>query len=129
MKYCLFLSLFLLNVSAFGQSAGGSDTAMIRNMNMDQYKKLTASHKLIIVIFGATWCGPCKKVNPIMDRLATKYKLKLYHIDVDDNKDLAKAMTAIELPMIIFYRDGKALMTHLGENSEERFEKLLKEQL
>ena len=119
--------LLLLKLPVFGHNTDRADTTKLRNLSMDQYKGITSGKKLMIVIFGATWCGPCKKVNPIIEKLCEKYKIKLIHIDVDDNKDLAKAMTAIEIPMVIFYKNGKALMTHLGENSEAGFEKMINE--
>ncbi len=57
-----------------------------------------------IVDFTATWCGPCKKLAPILEELAKEYKGKvdIYKVDVDKCKDLAKAFRISSIPALLF---------------------------
>ena len=57
-----------------------------------------------IVDFTATWCGPCKKLAPILEELAKEYKGKvnIYKVDVDKCKDLAQAFRISSIPAMLF---------------------------
>ncbi len=71
--------------------------------------------KPAIIDFYATWCGPCKKVAPIMDELAEKYKGKVnfYKIDTDEEKELAGSVFGIRsIPSILYIPvDGQPMMS------------------
>lgn len=60
--------------------------------------------KPAIVDFTATWCGPCKKLAPILEELAKEYKGKvnIYKVDVDKCKDLAQAFRISSIPAMLF---------------------------
>jgi len=57
-----------------------------------------------IVDFNATWCGPCKRLAPILNELSVEYKGKIdiYKVDVDKNPDLAKAFRISSIPALLF---------------------------
>lgn len=57
-----------------------------------------------VVDFYATWCGPCKRLSPIMDSLSTVYKGKVnfYKVDVDKEPDLAKAFGIRSIPQVLY---------------------------
>lgn len=58
-----------------------------------------------VVDFNATWCGPCRKLAPILDELAKQFKGKVdfYSVDVDKNKPLAQALQVRSVPFLVFY--------------------------
>lgn len=60
--------------------------------------------KPCIIDFYADWCGPCKKVAPILEEMAEKYKdrIVVYKIDVDKETDLAKTFGITSIPTILF---------------------------
>lgn len=69
--------------------------------------------KPAIVDFTATWCGPCKKLAPILEELAVEYKGKvnIYKVDVDKCKDLAQAFRISSIPAVLFIpKDGTPQM-------------------
>lgn len=64
--------------------------------------------KSTIVDFYASWCGPCKKLSPIMEKLSKKYedKVYFYKIDVDKSSDLANVLGITAIPTLIFFSDS-----------------------
>ena len=95
---------------------------------MEDYQKLTSGKKAVIMDFSAPWCHPCKLVDPILADIANKYKgkLQVIHINIDDNKQLAQQMSVTEIPMMIMYKNGKALWTHIGVITKEDLEEKVK---
>ena len=64
--------------------------------------------KPAIIDFYAFWCGPCKKLSPIMEKLSKKYegKVNFYKIDVDKSSDLANTLNIKAIPTLIFLKDS-----------------------
>ena len=58
----------------------------------------------VIIDFYATWCGPCKALAPMMERLAKEYegRVKVLKVDVDKNQDLAMAARIMSIPTLFF---------------------------
>ena len=57
-----------------------------------EFDSLLSSESMLVVDCTATWCGPCKLVAPLMDRLADDYsdRIKVFKLDLDNNKPVAK---------------------------------------
>lgn len=69
--------------------------------------------KPAIVDFSATWCGPCKRLSPILEELAIEYegKVDIYKVDVDKCRDLAEAFNISSIPAMLFIpMHGEAFM-------------------
>lgn len=98
------------------------------HISIDDYKKIIASNKVVIVDFNAVWCGPCKKISPILDRLAKEYegKVLVKKIDVDKSPELAKEMKIEGIPYILKYVDGKLVKEIMGFNGPAEIEALFK---
>lgn len=80
-----------------------------------------------IIDFYADWCGPCKRVAPIMDELAKEYqgKIDIYKIDTDDEKELAQVFGIRSIPSIMFCpAEGKPFM-YKGAFPKEKYLELL----
>lgn len=67
--------------------------------------------KPAIVDFYASWCGPCKMLSPIIEKLSKKYedKVYFYKIDVDKSSDLANSLNITAIPTLIFFSDSTSL--------------------
>ncbi|MCD6660517.1 MAG: thioredoxin [Lentimicrobium sp.] len=87
--------------------------------------------KPCIIDFYADWCGPCKKIAPIMAELAAEYKdqIVIYKVDTDKERELAQVFGIRSIPSILFCpAEGQPQMT-MGALPKEQFEKMIKELL
>lgn len=77
----------------------------------------------VVVDFGATWCGPCKKVSSIMDELAEEYdgKVVIAKADVDDCEDLAIEYKVRNVPTILFIKNGEVVDKQAGAAAKTVF--------
>ena len=84
-----------------------------------------------IVDFYADWCGPCRRVAPIMERLAEEYdgKLLVYKINTDQEKELASAFKVKSIPMVLFIPMEGQPMISVGAMQEQDYRKVIEEQL
>lgn len=84
-----------------------------------------------IIDFYADWCGPCKRVAPIMEELAIEYdgKVKIYKIDTEVERELAGMFGIRSIPSILFIPvEGQPQMT-TGALPKENFVQMIKEVL
>ena len=63
----------------------------------------------VLVDFYADWCGPCKMMAPVIERLAGQLegKVKVGKLNVDENMDIAERYRVMNIPTILIFRDGK----------------------
>ena len=84
-----------------------------------------------VIDFYADWCGPCRRVAPIMEKLAKEFdgNLTVYKVNVDEAKDLASAFQVSSIPTVLFIpKEGKPMM-QVGAMSEADYRKVVVEQL
>jgi thioredoxin 1 len=70
----------------------------------------------VVVDCYATWCGPCRKLAPIVDNLADEYagKIKFVKINVDESPETAHKFQIEAIPTLLFFKDGKLTGTSVG---------------
>ena len=71
---------------------------------------------LTVVDFGAEWCGPCKKLHPIMAELAdeTSDQVKIVEVDVGVNPEIAQKYAVVSVPQILFFKNGEIVERVVG---------------
>ena len=84
-----------------------------------------------VIDFYADWCGPCRRVAPIMEKLAEEYdgKLLVYKVNVDQEKDLSTAFQVKSIPMVLFIPLEGQPMMQVGALPEEGYRKVIEEHL
>lgn len=84
-----------------------------------------------IVDFYADWCGPCRKVGPIMEKLAKEYdgRLSVYKINVDHEKELSAIFQVRSIPTVIFIPMQGQPMMQVGAIPEADYRKAVEERL
>ncbi len=87
--------------------------------------------KPAIIDFYADWCGPCKAVAPVLEKLAGEYsdKVDVYKIDTEAEQELAGAFGIRSIPSILFIpMEGKPMM-HVGALPKEAFKEVIERDL
>ncbi|XP_022313726.1 thioredoxin-like [Crassostrea virginica] len=88
----------------------------------------SAGHKLIIIDFWATWCGPCKVIGPMFRKLAhdSEYEKDVIFasVDVDEANELAEEIGIECMPTIMFFKDGEKIDEMSGANKAKLVEKI-----
>lgn len=96
----------------------------VYDMTLDE--TIYLGDKPAIVDFTATWCGPCQRIAPILESLAKEYdgKIVIYKVDVDKERELAKAFNVSSIPAVMFIPlgPGKPVMT-VGSRDAATFRK------
>ena len=84
-----------------------------------------------VVDFYATWCGPCRKVSPIMERMAKEYdgKLIVYKIDVDQEPKLAATFGVRSIPTVLFIPKEGQPSKQVGALSEQQYKQIIENNL
>ena len=74
------------------------------------------SEGLVVIDFWAEWCGPCKKLSPVVDELAEEMEgeVDIYKCDVDENSEVCDQFGIRNIPTVIFYKGGKVVDKHVG---------------
>ena len=94
---------------------------------MSKFGDLLNSNPLVLVDFHATWCGPCKMLSPIIQRVAKKVgkSVRVVKIDVDKNQPLAGTLNVRGVPTIILYKNGKQVWRQSGVVQERELLKII----
>ncbi|PJJ73705.1 thioredoxin 1 [Diaminobutyricimonas aerilata] len=82
------------------------------------------SEKTIMVDFWAEWCGPCRAVSPILDKIAEENadKIEIVKLNVDDNPQTAMKYMITSIPAMKVYRGGEVVKTVIGAKPKPALE-------
>lgn len=94
----------------------------------DFESKVLQSKTSVLVDFWATWCGPCKMAEPVLEELSEVYKDKVLiaKIDVDQNPATTQKYGVMSIPTTILFKDGKEIGRQVGFAGKLAYEDLIK---
>lgn len=85
------------------------------------------SEKVVLVDFYADWCGPCKMLSPIVEKVAEENSdIKVVKINVDNAQDLAMKYQVMSIPTLVVIKNGKEINRHVGLIDKEEIIRLIK---
>ena len=90
-------------------------------------QEIKENNGLAIVDFFATWCGPCKMLTPIIDKLAEEFdgKVKIAKVDIDESPELAQEYKVMSVPTVIFVKNGEVVETLVGVQNRAKLVELI----
>ena len=97
-----------------------TDIAYVSETNFQE--EVMACNLPVLVDFTATWCSPCKMLEPIVKQLAQEWdgKVKVVKLDVDDNSNLAMDFQIMGVPTLVLFVDGKPVQRVNGYQPKDR---------
>lgn len=92
------------------------------------FEALQNTGKLMVLDFWATWCGPCRKMSPIVEELADEYEGQAIvgKCNIEEDEELPTRFGVMNIPTILFLRDGKVLDKVVGAVPRATLEEKLK---
>lgn len=80
----------------------------MNHLDSKSYREAINSAEKCVVDFYATWCGPCKAMNPILESVQSEIgEGKIFKVNVDENRDLVEKLEIRSVPTFIFYEKGQ----------------------
>lgn len=98
---------------------------------MAKFSELVNKDKPVLVDFYATWCGPCKMMEPILNELKDKVgdKASIIKIDVDKNQDLAAKLGVRGVPTLLVYKNGEVKWRDSGVRQVTELERIINQNI
>lgn len=108
-------------------SASAASSPVLHAGDLDFDRVVLQSTTPVLVDFTATWCGPCKMLNPIVEKLAHDRvdTLRVVKVDMDDAQEICVRYGVRAAPTLMVFVGGARVKTHVGLLSRDKIEKLL----
>lgn len=96
---------------------------------MSSFNDLINGDTPVLVDFFAEWCGPCKMMSPILEKLKTEMgeSVKIIKIDVDKNQPLAAKLNVRGVPTLILYKKGENVWRKSGVLQVDQLKQIIKQ--
>jgi len=105
---------------------------MLIDFNDDDFNSKLKKEDISILQFSASWCGPCKVLKPIMEKLSDEFKNKanFYYADIDEKAiNSASAASVRGVPTVVVYKKGVEVARKVGGLPEQQMRDFLKENI
>lgn len=90
---------------------------MADSVNASDFDKLVAESTIPVVVdFWAPWCGPCKQMAPVLDKMAEEFegRVVVLKVNVDENATVSARFSIRSIPTVIVFKDGKEAFRTTG---------------
>ena len=94
---------------------------MVKELNSENIHEEIENNSVALVDFWATWCGPCRMINPTIEKIAEEFnnKVLISKINIDDYGAVASEYGVRSIPTIILYKNGQEVKRLIGIQSKD----------
>ncbi|XP_074136734.1 thioredoxin domain-containing protein 8 [Sminthopsis crassicaudata] len=97
----------------------------IKNMHEFENFLKSAGSKLVVVDFSAKWCGPCKRIGPVVHEMAMRYENVIFaNVDVDAAAEVATSCQVKSMPTFQMYKESRKIFEFSGADAKKLEEKI-----
>ena len=88
----------------------------MEQINTEKFDELLKGDKPVVCDFFATWCGPCRMLAPVMDKVSAEFadKAVFVKVDIDQNAELAVRYGIMSIPLVAVFKNGEKTADLLG---------------
>ncbi len=104
---------------------GSKNVQVFNDLNFEA--EVLKSDVPVLVDFTATWCGPCKALAPIIDKVADEFegKVKVGKVDIDDAAAIATKYGIRSVPTVLVFKNGEKIAQNVGLTTRDKLVGLL----
>ena len=93
---------------------------MVKEIKDSEYKELVKNNKKVVIDCYAPWCGPCKMISPVIDKISEEINDTIfYKINIDNAEEIVKDYSIMSIPTILIFEDNKLKDKVIGFRSKE----------
>jgi thioredoxin 1 len=104
----------------------------VLELTADNFPTHVSDGTLVVADFWAPWCGPCRALSPVIDRIADQYagKVKVGKVNVDENPSLAEQYNVATIPRVLMFKGTDTpVFEHVGTISDADLSKVIQANL
>ena len=101
---------------------------MVLELTTEQFgEEVLQAEGLVLVDFYADWCGPCKVMEPVVEKIGDRYhpQLKAVMLNVDRNMEIAQKYRVVSVPTLLFFKNGEIMDISIGVIRSHELEELI----
>lgn len=90
-------------------------------------QQVLASEKPVLVDFWASWCGPCRMLAPVVEKLSEEHpEIRVVKVNVDEAQQLAQRFQVMSIPTLVLFKEGQAVARSVGVKPQRVLEEMIK---
>jgi thioredoxin 1 len=98
----------------------------VKELNTQEFDQIVSTSTVPVVAdFWAPWCGPCRTVGPVLEKMAADHPdaVTVVKVNVDENQELAARFAIMSIPTVIMFKGGQLQTQLIGARGQEDYEK------